>query len=87
MPMNQLPRQWLAAFLLFAAVPIAQAAADGLVALKSPHGAKETMDRLEAIVKERGLNVFVRVDHADLGAGDLERLQQEVPTRALHAAT
>jgi uncharacterized protein (DUF302 family) len=40
------------------------AAADGLVAVKSPHNAKATMDRLEALVKERGLNVFARIDHA-----------------------
>lgn len=39
-------------------------AAEGLVALKSPHGAKATMDRLENIVKERGLIVFNRIDHA-----------------------
>jgi len=40
------------------------AASDGLIAVKSPHSAKVTMDRLEDIVKKRGLNVFVRVDHA-----------------------
>ena len=39
-------------------------AADGLVAMKSPLGAKATMDRLEGLVKERGLNVFARIDHA-----------------------
>ena len=39
-------------------------AADGLVEIKSPHGAKETMNRFEAIAKQRGLNVFARVDHA-----------------------
>lgn len=39
-------------------------AADGLIAVKSPHGAKATMDRLEDIVKQRGLNVFARIDHA-----------------------
>jgi uncharacterized protein (DUF302 family) len=39
-------------------------AADGLVALRSPHSAKETMNRLEEIVKQRGLNVFARIDHA-----------------------
>ena len=39
-------------------------AADGLIAVKSPHGAKVTMDRLEDIVKQRGLNVFARIDHA-----------------------
>jgi uncharacterized protein (DUF302 family) len=39
-------------------------AADGLVAVRSPHSAKETMNRLEDIVKQRGLNVFARIDHA-----------------------
>jgi uncharacterized protein (DUF302 family) len=39
-------------------------AADGLVAVKSPHSAQDTMNRLEATVKERGLNVFARIDHA-----------------------
>ncbi len=42
---------------------IAQAA-DGLIAVKSPHSATDTMNRLEARVKERGLNVFARIDHA-----------------------
>jgi uncharacterized protein (DUF302 family) len=37
-------------------------AADGLVALKSAHA--PTMDRLEGLVKQRGLNVFARIDHA-----------------------
>ena len=40
------------------------AAADGLVAVKSPHSAKITMDKLEAVAKEKGLNVFARIDHA-----------------------
>ena len=39
-------------------------AADGLVAVKSPYGAKATMDKFEMIVKDKGLNVFARVDHA-----------------------
>lgn len=39
-------------------------AADGLVAVKSPHGVKDTIDRFEAAAKARGLNVFLRVDHA-----------------------
>jgi len=40
------------------------AAADGLVAVKSPYNAKDTMNRLEEAVKKRGLNVFARIDHA-----------------------
>lgn len=39
-------------------------AADGLVALKSTRSAKETMDRMEHLVKQRGLTVFARIDHA-----------------------
>jgi uncharacterized protein (DUF302 family) len=39
-------------------------AADGLIEVKSPHGVKETMNRLEKIVEQRGLNVFARIDHA-----------------------
>lgn len=38
--------------------------ADGMVAVKSPHEVRATMDRLEALVKQRGLNVFMRIDHA-----------------------
>jgi uncharacterized protein (DUF302 family) len=37
---------------------------DGLTAVASRFGAKETMDRLEAEVKAKGLTVFARVDHA-----------------------
>ena len=50
--------------LTLAAASGLSAAADGLIDLKSPHNAKATMDRLEAVVKERGLNVFARIDHA-----------------------
>ena len=49
------------AALVFASIA---AAADGLIVLASPYAAKATMDRLEEIVKKRGLNVFARIDHA-----------------------
>src|SRR5690606_22502676 len=39
-------------------------AAEGMTTLKSPHSASETMDRLEAVIKERNLGVFARIDHA-----------------------
>ncbi len=48
---------------LFGVAALASAA-DGLIAVKSPHSAKETMSKLEDIVKQRGLNVFARIDHA-----------------------
>ena len=49
--------------LLSAAATLA-AAADGLVTVKSPHSVKVTLDRFEAAAKGKGLNVFLRVDHA-----------------------
>jgi len=54
----------LAAVLALLGHAVIVQAADGLIAVKSPHSAEDTMNRLEATVKERGLNVFARVDHA-----------------------
>ena len=39
-------------------------AADALTTIRSSFGPKETMNRLEAEVKAKGLTVFARVDHA-----------------------
>jgi uncharacterized protein (DUF302 family) len=39
--------------------------ADGLTTIKSSYGPKETMARLEAEVKARGLTIFARVNHAE----------------------
>src|ERR1700726_2355448 len=39
-------------------------AADGLITLASSFGPKETMDRLEAEIKAKGMTVFARIDHA-----------------------
>jgi uncharacterized protein (DUF302 family) len=36
----------------------------GMTAVKSAHDAKTTMDRFEAAVKAKNMNVFARVDHA-----------------------
>jgi uncharacterized protein (DUF302 family) len=49
---------------MIATLGLAATAADGLISIKSPHNAKDTMSRLEDVVKTRGLNVFARVDHA-----------------------
>lgn len=51
-------------FVLLLAVSSAAFGADGLVSVKSPFSAKETMNRFEANAKQRGLNIFARVDHA-----------------------
>lgn len=39
-------------------------AADGLITMRSSHGPKDTMNRLEAVVKAKGMTVFARIDHA-----------------------
>jgi uncharacterized protein (DUF302 family) len=39
-------------------------AIDGLTTIRSSLGPKDTMDRLEAAVKARGMSVFARIDHA-----------------------
>ena len=39
-------------------------AADGLTTLRSSLGPKDTMNRLEAEVKAKGMAIFARIDHA-----------------------
>jgi len=41
---------------------------EGFLNIQSHFGPKETMDRLEADIKEQGLTVFARIDHAQLSA-------------------
>jgi uncharacterized protein (DUF302 family) len=69
----------IAALVLSALVTVASAA-DGLVAVKSPHSAKATMDKLEATAKDKGLNIFARIDHA---AGAAKIGQTLRPTEVL----
>jgi uncharacterized protein (DUF302 family) len=42
---------------------------DGIVTVASALGPKETMDRLEATVRSKGMTVFARIDHAAGAAG------------------
>ena len=39
--------------------------AEGLVRVLSALGPRQTMDRLEAAIKDKGLAVFARIDHAE----------------------
>ena len=39
-------------------------AGDGLISVKSSHDVKATADRLENILKQKGMNVFIRINHA-----------------------
>jgi uncharacterized protein (DUF302 family) len=36
----------------------------GLISVKSPHDVKTTADRLESTLKQKGMNVFIRINHA-----------------------
>jgi uncharacterized protein (DUF302 family) len=45
-------------------VSFASIAAEGLISLKSPYSAKDTATRLESTIKDKGLNLFARIDHA-----------------------
>jgi uncharacterized protein (DUF302 family) len=55
-------------------------AADGLIVTKSDHSAKATMDRLESLLKQKGMTIFARVDHA---AGAAKIGKQLRPTELL----
>lgn len=48
---------------VFTALLVVPARAE-IVRNQSPHSVKETIDRLEAAIKQRGLAVVVRVDHS-----------------------
>src|SRR6202163_2683294 len=37
---------------------------EGLTSIRSRFGTKETMDRLEAEIRAKGMKVFARIDHA-----------------------
>ena len=39
-------------------------AVDGLIAVKSPHSVKDTMDRVETLAKQKDMTIFARIDHA-----------------------
>ena len=54
--------------------------ADGFVTLKSSYSAEETMDRFEAIAKQKGLNIFARINHT-AGAAKVGKILR--PTEVL----
>lgn len=40
-------------------------ATEGLISVRSKYGPKDTMDRLNAELKAKGLTVFAHIDHAE----------------------
>lgn len=47
----------------------AVAAADGLIVMKSAYSASVTLDRLQTVLKSKGIRVFARVSHKDNAKG------------------
>ncbi|MEH6530736.1 MAG: DUF302 domain-containing protein [Photobacterium frigidiphilum] len=56
-------RTLLSAALFTLAIPTASAS-NGLISVKSAHNVKVTADRLEQILNDKGMTVFVRIDHS-----------------------
>jgi uncharacterized protein (DUF302 family) len=71
-------KKFLIAVFAFAALPAL--AADGLVTLKSPRNAADTLAKAEQLVQARGLTVFARIDH---GAGAAKVGKTLRPTQLL----
>ncbi|MBA3033684.1 MAG: DUF302 domain-containing protein [Gammaproteobacteria bacterium] len=70
----------LAISLLFIFSANAMANDAGLVSKPSKYSVAETLDRLEAVVKAKGITVFARVDHS----GDAEKVGLKLrPTQLL----
>ena len=38
--------------------------AEGMIEVQSAYGAKQTMDRLESVLRDNGVTIFARIDHA-----------------------
>ena len=53
------------AILLVLLMTVPTYAAEGMVNVKSPLGVKETGDRLESVLKEKGMTIFNRVKHSE----------------------
>lgn len=49
---------------LLVLVPAAVRADDDMIVKSSPHSVSVTLDRLTAILEEKGITVFARIDHA-----------------------
>lgn len=66
-------KAFLVVLLSILAMPLAYAADNGLITMKSPYSVDETLDRFEQALKAKGMTIFTRIDHAKGAAGvDLE---------------
>ena len=49
--------------MMLVVAPMGMAADNGLISKKSPHSVSETIDRLEALLKKKGITVVARLPH------------------------
>ncbi|MGD9174782.1 MAG: DUF302 domain-containing protein [Desulfobacterales bacterium] len=52
------------ALMLVVGIALPVSAEPGLTNVKSAHDVKNTADRLETVLKEKGMTVFLRIDHS-----------------------
>ena len=53
---------------------------DGLIKVKSHHSVKQTADRFESLIKEKGITLFIRINHSE----NAKRVEKELrPTELL----
>lgn len=57
-------RKFLLAIAMFGLIQMPSFAAEGMTSVKSAHSVAVTADRLENILKAKGMKVFNRIDHA-----------------------
>ena len=57
-------RKLVVAFAFLGLIAVAANAAEGMIAVKSAHDVPTTADKLIAVLEEKGMIVFTRIDHA-----------------------
>ena len=57
-------RQLLSIFISFFVIANTVIAGEGLVKVSSPYNVKTTADKLETVLKAKGMTIFARIDHA-----------------------
>ncbi len=53
--------------------------AEGIISTPGSHSVSDTLDRLEGILREKGIKVFVRIDHS----GEARKAGLEMPSTQL----
>ena len=58
-------RTLIVALMIVVGFALPLSAQSGLTHTKSSHDVKNTADRLETVLKEKGMTVFLRIDHSE----------------------